>query len=128
MLAKTNTLLLTLALSAIASAAPKCGGGRPTTSPAITAEQIEKIAPKSASCDDAENKDECATSDVAARAISASFKKYEVTSVAEQAAVIGLMAMESLEFRFSRNQGENGEGQGSMFYPDPLVCLFLMYV
>lgn len=117
MLAKTNTLLLTALLSAVGSAAPPCGGGYNETSPAITPAQIEKIAPKSVSCDSAEEKEECATSDVAARAISASFKQYGVTSPAEQAAIIGLIAFESDEFQFNRNHFPGVEGQGSMLLP-----------
>lgn len=132
MLAKTNTLLLTALLAAIGSAAPPCNGGggqngtAPVeTAPAITPEQIEKIAPKSVSCDDAEEKDECATSDVAARALAASFEQYGVSSVAEQAAVIGLLAFECDEFQFSRNHNPGVPGQGSMFSPFPPAVSFL---
>lgn len=124
MLAKTNTLVLTLLLSAGASAAPACGGGQNGTTQAITPAQIEKIAPKSTSCDNAKQKDECATSDVAARAIAASFERYQVTSPAEQAAVIGLMAFESDEFQYSRNHYPGVEGQGSMFFRLFVVFLF----
>ena len=129
MLVKANTVLLTLLFSAVGSAAPACGSGsgQNATSPAITAAQIEKIAPKSVSCDDAEAKDECATSDVAARAISATFKQYQVSSRAEQAAVIGLIAFESGEFQYSRKHFPPVEGQGSMF-PSFIVFIYVICV
>ena len=52
-----------------------------------------------------------------------SFKTYNVTSRAEQAAVVALMAFESMEFRFSRNQGSVVEGQGSEYSPHSLIRL-----
>lgn len=118
MLVKSSTLFLTL-LSVIGSTAQADGGdgggGQNVNPLAITSSQIEKIAPKSVSCDNAEAEDECATSDTAARAISASFNRYKVSSRAEQAAVIGLMAFESNEFQYNRNHFPGVEGQGSTF-------------
>jgi hypothetical protein len=81
----------------------------------ITAAQIEAIAPKSKSCADAPAPGECATSEQAAANIAKSFETYEVTSAAEQAAVIGLMAFESLDFEYNRNHFPGVAGQGSMF-------------
>lgn len=81
----------------------------------ITATQIETIAPKSKSCADAPARGECATSEQAAANIAKSFETYKVTSAAEQAAVIGLMAFESLDFEYNRNHFPGVAGQGSMF-------------
>lgn len=130
MLVKTSTLLLTLLFAAISSTALAYGGdgggGQNITPLTITSSQIEKIAPKSVSCDNAEAKDECATSDTAARAISTSFNRYKVSSRAEQAAVIGLMAFESDEFQYNRNHFPGVEGQGSMFR-FPLYFFFCFF-
>lgn len=98
---------------------PLLASAAPTPSPAaestiqVTAQQIQQIAPKSANCDNPPAKGECATADQAAPNIAKSFEKYDVTSKAEQAAVIGLMAFESEEFRYSRNHFPGVEGQGS---------------
>lgn len=108
-----TTTLLTL-IPLLASAAPT-----PAPAPAaqdttqITPSQIQQIAPKSVNCDNPPAKGECATGDQAAPNIAKSFENYGVTSKAEQAAVIALMAFESEEFQFSRNQVPGVEGQGS---------------
>ncbi|KAF7174889.1 hypothetical protein CNMCM7691_005357 [Aspergillus felis] len=101
---------------------PILGYGAPTSTTTqhqardvkITAAQIETIAPKSKSCADAPAPGECATSEQAAGNIAKSFETYKVTSVAEQAAVIGLMAFESLDFEYNRNHfpGVAGQGRG----------------
>ncbi|PKY04474.1 hypothetical protein P168DRAFT_311024 [Aspergillus campestris IBT 28561] len=85
----------------------------------ITPKQIETIAPKSKSCDSAPSKDECATAAQAAPAISASFNKYKVHSRAEQAAVIGLMAFESGDFKSNRNHSPGVPGQGTRNMQSP---------
>lgn len=81
----------------------------------ITASQIQAIAPKSASCANAPAEGECATADVAAGNLTASFERYKVTSCAEKAAVIGLLAFESGEFQYNRNHFPGTPGQGSTF-------------
>lgn len=106
----TNSLLFTFLFSAMGGSALA-----EDTATTITPAQIEKIAPKSKSCDDAKAKDECATADTAAQSISASFKQYDVSSRAEQAAVIGLMAFETEEFQYNRNHSPGVPGQGSTF-------------
>ncbi|KAF7117522.1 hypothetical protein CNMCM5793_006544 [Aspergillus hiratsukae] len=85
----------------------------------ITAAQIETIAPKSKSCADAPAPGECATSEVAAANIAKSFETYKVTSAAEQAAVIGLMAFESLDFEYNRNHFPGVPGQGTRNMQSP---------
>lgn len=80
----------------------------------LTAQQIEAIAPTSNTCDGAPSEGECATSEQAAQNIAKSFETYQVTSPAEQAAVIGLMAFESVEFKYNRNHFPGVPGQGSM--------------
>ncbi|KAF4263768.1 hypothetical protein CNMCM8812_006497 [Aspergillus fumigatus] len=85
----------------------------------ITATQIETIAPKSKSCADAPAPGECATSEQAAANIAKSFETYKVTSAAEQAAVIGLMAFESLDFEYNRNHFPGVAGQGTRNMQSP---------
>ncbi|RHZ52643.1 hypothetical protein CDV55_102056 [Aspergillus turcosus] len=85
----------------------------------ITAAQIETIAPKSKSCADAPAPGECATSEQAAANIAKSFETYKVTSAAEQAAVIGLMAFESLDFEYNRNHFPGVPGQGTRNMQSP---------
>ncbi|RHZ51867.1 uncharacterized protein CDV56_100690 [Aspergillus thermomutatus] len=86
----------------------------------ITAAQIETIAPKSTSCANPPAPGECATSEQAAANIAKSFETYKVTSAAEQAAVVGLMAFESLDFEYNRNHFPGVPGQGSMF------CIYVL--
>lgn len=81
----------------------------------ITEAQILAIAPGSKSCDGAQYKDECATAKVAAEFISKSFDTYKVTSKAEQAAIIGLMAFETGDFKQNINRNSGLAGQGSKY-------------
>jgi hypothetical protein len=106
---------------------------KPTTSSTpytITPEKILQIAPSSESCDSASSEfaDECRTAPVVADWISASFERYDISAAVEQAAVLGWMAMESGEFRYSRNHfPEPGvPGQGSKFYF--VSCWFVLAV
>ncbi|KAL4918019.1 hypothetical protein BDW62DRAFT_70443 [Aspergillus aurantiobrunneus] len=93
----------------------------PSSSATITATQIESIAPKSSSCQNPPDfPEECATAAQAAPALTAAFKEYNITSRAEQAAIIGLIAMESGEFRYNKNHhpGVPGQGTRNMQSPD----------
>lgn len=114
---KPSDLIYTLSLLALpltTTAMPLSSSSSAENASKITPAQIEAIAPMSKSCSTADRPDECATSKVAAPAISKSFATYKVTSKAEQAAVIGLMAFESGQFRYSRNHHPGVPGQGSM--------------
>ncbi|KAL5334777.1 hypothetical protein BJX70DRAFT_346567 [Aspergillus crustosus] len=116
---KYTSLLPTILLSATAlTVASPC---IPNYSTTATQAQIEAIAPKSSSCENPEEVAplECATAAQAAPAFSAAFKKYNLTSRAEQAAVISLAAFESGEFRFSRNHFPGVEGQGTRNMQSP---------
>jgi hypothetical protein len=81
----------------------------------ISAQQIEAIAPSSKSCANVQVPDECATAQQAAPNIAKAFQTYKITSPAEQAAVIGLIAFESVEFRYNKNKSPGVPGQGSTF-------------
>ena len=84
---------------------------------AITSEQLQDIAPKTSSCDDAKYAEECATSDVASKQLNAAIDEHQ-TSADESAAIIAWQLNESLEYRYNINHFSNGQekhnpGQGS---------------
>ncbi|KDE80532.1 hypothetical protein AO1008_07453 [Aspergillus oryzae 100-8] len=107
----TNTLYLLLPVLASAAPAPIIGRDIHSRGTSITAQQIIAIAPSSAqSCTN-----RCADAEKVATNIAKSFDKYQVTSPAEQAAVISLMALESVEFLYNRNKSPGVPGQGSMY-------------
>ncbi|KAI9371673.1 hypothetical protein BJX61DRAFT_543431 [Aspergillus egyptiacus] len=87
----------------------------------ITTAQIEAIAPKSVTCTaaDVDVPQECATAEQAAPALSTAFTKYGITSKAEQAAILGLIAFESGEFRYNRNHFPGVPGQGTRNMQSP---------
>ncbi|GAD91473.1 hypothetical protein ANI_1_1122134 [Paecilomyces variotii No. 5] len=86
---------------------------------AITSSQIQTIAPTSTSCDNAPAAGECATAAQAATHIAKSFQTYKVTSPAEQAAVISLMAFESDDFKYNKNHFPGVPGQGTRNMQSP---------
>ncbi|CAG7939444.1 unnamed protein product [Penicillium salamii] len=85
----------------------------------LTEAQITTISPKSSSCDDAPSEGECATAKQAAKFIAQSFDTYKVTSKAEQAAVISLMAFESGDFKYNKNHFPGVAGQGTRNMQSP---------
>ncbi|RAL07776.1 uncharacterized protein BO97DRAFT_377894 [Aspergillus homomorphus CBS 101889] len=90
-----------------------------TAQTSISSEQIQTIAPTSNTCADAPAVGECATSDTAASSIAKSFQTYGVTNKAEQAAVIGLMAFESQDFKYNKNHFPGVAGQGTRNMQSP---------
>ncbi|SPO06734.1 uncharacterized protein DNG_09428 [Cephalotrichum gorgonifer] len=120
----TKNLLPSLLLSAIGGSALTAAASNDSAYlDPITTEQILKIAPQSASCDNPPAAGECATADIAARSITSSFERYQVSSPAEQAAVIGLMAFESGEFKYNRNHFPGVPGQGTRNMQSPAFNL-----
>lgn len=85
---------------------------------ALTEAQVLQIAPTSNTCDNPPAKGECATAKQAAKFTSQSFETYNVTSKAEQAAVISLMAFESDDFKYNKNHFPGTPGQGSELSPN----------
>ena len=94
-----------------------------TAAAEITADQILAISPKSSTCDNPPAEGECATAEQAAPFISDSFTTYGIDNVAEQAALISLMAFESGDFKYNRNHFPGVAGQGSTSSP----LFFLTY-
>jgi hypothetical protein len=90
----------------------------------LTIAQLEYIAPTSTTCNGAPFPEECAVAAQALPYIVESFQRYCVSSPAEQAALISLMAFESADFKYNQNHypapGRPGQGSAS--------CLFLFSV
>lgn len=80
---------------------------------ALTESQLLTIAPTSNTCDNAPAAGECATAKTAAQYTAQSFDTYGVTSKAEQAAILSLMAFETLDFKYNKNHFPGVAGQGS---------------
>ncbi|CAI7599686.1 hypothetical protein PCG10_008718 [Penicillium crustosum] len=109
------SLTLTLTIQTTASPLPFLFA-RDTT---LTESQILTIAPTSNSCTDAPAEGECATAKQAAKFTSQSFDTYQVTSKAEQAAIISLMAFESGDFKYNKNHFPGVAGQGTRNMQSP---------
>ncbi|KAJ5921497.1 hypothetical protein N7466_009823 [Penicillium verhagenii] len=86
---------------------------------ALTEAQIIDIAPTSKTCDNPPAEGECATAEQAAKFASQSFDDYQVTSKAEQAAVISIMAFESGDFKYNKNHFPGTPGQGTRNMQSP---------
>ncbi|KAB8256058.1 hypothetical protein BDV32DRAFT_106531 [Aspergillus pseudonomiae] len=118
-----NALYLLLPVLASAMPAPITGRDIHSRGTSITAQQIIAIAPGAAqSCASRADKNaptECADAEQAATNIAKSFEKYQVTSPAEQAAVISLLALESVEFLYNRNKVPGVAGQGTRNMQSP---------
>jgi cobyrinic acid a,c-diamide synthase len=72
---------------------------------------VEQIAPGSKSCD-AANK-ECRTAEQAAPFLAQGMTRYGIYNVNEMAAVLSLMAFESVDFKYKTNQVPGRPGQGT---------------
>jgi hypothetical protein len=79
----------------------------------ITADLIQVISPNSATCDNAPIAAQCRTAAQVATSVSSSFSTYGITSAAEAAAVISLMAFESFDFKYQVNVYPGRPGQGT---------------
>ena len=104
-----SALTLVTTLSSIAS-------GHPHLTPrsnTLSVKQILAIAPKSSTCAGAPYPAQCRTAQQALSHIGASFRKYELRSNGEQAAVIGMMAFESGDFKYNVNVFPGRPGQGT---------------
>ncbi|KAJ5699645.1 hypothetical protein N7536_002658 [Penicillium majusculum] len=109
------SLTLTLTIQTTASPLPSLF----VRDTALTESQIITIAPTSKSCTDAPAEGECATAKQAAKFTSQSFDTYKVTSKAEQAAIISLMAFESDDFKYNKNHFPGVAGQGTRNMQSP---------
>ncbi|KZZ87008.1 hypothetical protein AAP_06043 [Ascosphaera apis ARSEF 7405] len=81
---------------------------------------LKVIAPTSQSCDQSTPlHDQCRTAEQAAKPILQSFELYELTSTAEKAAVVSIMAYESGEFKYDVNLAHPHTGQGTRNMQSP---------
>ncbi|GFP54953.1 hypothetical protein TASIC1_0004057800 [Trichoderma asperellum] len=71
---------------------------------------IKQIAPGAENCADTT---ECRTAEQAAPFIAKSMSDYKIYNVAEMAAIISLMAFESVDFKFKHNVSPGRPGQGT---------------
>ncbi|OKL56820.1 hypothetical protein UA08_07963 [Talaromyces atroroseus] len=110
---------LLISFSVLAAATPILSPRSDTNTYNITTDQILSIAPNSSTCANPPAVGECATAEQAAPAISASFSTYSVDSRAEQAALVALMAFETLDFRYNRNHFPGVAGQGTRNMQSP---------
>jgi hypothetical protein len=88
----------------------------PDAAGGITAEQLLAIMPTSSTCATiSPSTTECRTATQAAPFVSKAFTDYGITSTPEQAALLAIMAFESVEFKFNTNQaGYVGQGTRNM--------------
>lgn len=115
-----NALLLgAFALGAIAApVAQDCDDTTPAGT-ALTVEQLTAIAPATASCDGADQPEECADAKRAVAAINKSFETYKITSKGERAAIVAYMLFESVNFKYNRNHFPGRPGQGTRMMAMP---------
>ncbi|CAG8896411.1 unnamed protein product [Penicillium egyptiacum] len=115
-----QTLLLSLTLTlTIQTTATPISVSLFTRDAALTESQLITIAPSSKSCADAPAEGECATAKQAAKFTSQSFDTYKVTSKAEQAAIVSLMAFETDDFKYNKNHFPGVAGQGTRNMQSP---------
>jgi hypothetical protein len=111
-----TSILFASVLVLTATARPMPGvecNGNSTAPAAITADQLIKIDPKTASCADAPAAGECADATAAAAAISVSFAQYGIKTPGEQAALIAIMDFETGGFKYNKNHFPGRPGQGT---------------
>ncbi|OQE19264.1 hypothetical protein PENFLA_c019G07325 [Penicillium flavigenum] len=115
-----QTLLLSLTLTlTIQTTATPIPISLFTRDAALTETQLITIAPSSKSCANAPAEGECATAKQAAKFTSQSFDTYKVTSKAEQAAIVSLMAFETEGFKYNKNHFPGVAGQGTRNMQSP---------
>jgi hypothetical protein len=74
---------------------------------------IAAVAPGTASCPGTDLNQECRNTEQVARALVRSFIDYGIYHPNQMAAITSLMAFESLDFKFKRNQNPEHYGQGT---------------
>jgi hypothetical protein len=80
----------------------------------ITADLLNSINTKGASCDGADFPEECATYATAAPAVASSFTKYGVSTTGQQAALLSIMLFESDYFHYNKHHFPSlNPGQGT---------------
>ncbi|KAH6638077.1 hypothetical protein C7974DRAFT_153841 [Boeremia exigua] len=138
MLCKASIILAgALALGALAVPIPECPNSQndnTSTSPdtntsnpvgSVTADQLIKIAPATASCSGADFPEECVDAATAATALNKSFDTYGIKTAGEKAALIAYTLFESGNFKYSKNHFPGRPGQGTrMMAMPPFVAKY----
>lgn len=84
----------------------------------LTVDQVIKAYPETKSCDKPPfGPHECDTAAVAAPLIELAYKKFNISSFGQKAALLSNMALESASFKANINHSQNRPGQGSMLLP-----------
>lgn len=84
-----------------------------------TSGSLLAVVPAANTCDGAPAPAECRTADEAAPFINQSFRTYGITTPGEAAAVIGIMAFESGDFKYNVNHFSGVPGQGTRNMQSP---------
>jgi len=106
---RSHNLVSALALSGLAASSPLFKRAGTDSAASI----ILKIMPHSASCDPSNT--ECRTADQAAPYLINAFSNYKVYTYGEMAAMLALIALESVEMQYKHNlAGNPGQGTSNM--------------
>lgn len=100
-----------LLLSGTALAAPLVNTSKVEARDDSAASIVAKIAPGASSCTDTSS--ECRTAEQAAPYLIDAMQKYGVTTTAEIAGILALMAFESVDFAYKHNISPGRPGQGT---------------
>ena len=89
----------------------------------VSVKQLLEIAPTANTCDGAVKPDECRTAEQAAKYLVPGLAEYGIVDKYEIAAVLSLIAFESVDFKFNTNQspGRPGQGTRSMMMIDSIL-------
>ncbi|MCJ1479707.1 hypothetical protein MMC13_008393 [Lambiella insularis] len=112
-MARLSAFLLRLLVLVVGSAAVPIDLFEREASLVLSSISLTKIAPQSSTCAGAPYPNECRTASSALGPIVASFKTYGVTSRAEMAALIAIMAYETAGFKYQNNYYPGRPGQGT---------------
>ncbi|RPA98732.1 hypothetical protein L873DRAFT_1844049 [Choiromyces venosus 120613-1] len=108
MLLNVSSLLLLLAITALAAPAPSAFNGSAVI-PDITVQQLQAAAPKIC----ATVTEECHPAADAIKGINTAFKNYGLEKLGQKAALLGLMTLESGDFTYNVNHFPGRPGQGT---------------
>jgi len=106
-----NYSFILAVLAAVSTAVPTPQTSSSAAVSSITSQQILQAAPGSGSC--VPGGTACSTPDVAAAALNSAFEKCGYTSLGQQAALLGLMTFESVDFEYNVNAFPGRPGQGT---------------
>ena len=116
MFSKAAIAVLFLSLLGVTTASPIPQANPAAPGAKVTPQIVVGAAPGSAGCD---GSPACKTAAQAAPLIQAAFDKFGFNTPGEQAAILALMAFETVDFKFDVNVSPGRPGQGSAYHPPP---------